>query len=54
MLRGPGGGGGPRSIFTFWLFLKEEHASKPKLFDFENLGSGKITKKNRFKIFKIE
>ena len=28
--------------------------SKPKLFDFENLGSEKNHQKTRFKIFKIE
>ena len=32
------GQGGPRSIFTFWLFLIEEHASYQELFsEWKNL-----------------
>ena len=34
-----------------YLLIK---ASKPKVFDFKNLGYGKIHQKTRFKIFKIE
>ena len=32
LIRGPGGGGGPRSIFTFLLFLIEENATYQELF----------------------